>query len=408
MIILLLITLKSAVSYAKLEVINSYDGDKVTAEGVVCSTDYYGDANRYEIEIRESNTKRLNGTKASVLYSKKALYVGDTVKFYGTLHCLDTKSAAYQYSNSVFSSVTVNELTADKTQNSFYKFTEGIRAKIRGILFKNTSFDTAATLNALLIGDKSFLSAEYEKAVKRSGVSHMLVVSGMHMTIICGTAFKVLSTVLLSRKLSAAVTLFIGLAFMAICGFTPSVIRAGIMYMVMLSSVFLLKYGDSLNSLCFSVVILIFVNPFITRNIGFQLSVFATAGILLLNEPLTDKIGGRHNNKLIRSLISTVTVTLSATVATLPIVIYYFRGISLVAVLTNLLISFSMNGALMSAILGVGAFLLPFGETLCKPIFTVCEIAVKYSNSVIYLLGNFKYSYLDLEPIFKFFEGIGG
>lgn len=404
-IVLLLVTIKSLISYGRADVINSYSGETLSAQGIVSSIDYYGDANLYEIEIGKSSIKRLSGTKIAVIYNNRALSVGDTVQFYGEIVPLDSQNAQYYYSNGVYSAVDISELSVQKTQNNFYRICETIRTKIRSILFSNTSFDTATTLNALLIGDKSYLSEEYNDAVRKSGVSHMLVVSGMHMVIICGTVLKILCFVFLNRRLASCFTFVIGLCFMAVCGFTPSVMRAGIMYMVMLFAAFLFKKSDSLNSLCFSVIILIYMNPFITQNVGFLLSVFATAGIIVLSDPLTDRLIKGIKSRLLKTVISSVVVTVSATVTTLPIMIFYFHGVSIVAVITNLLISFFINGALLLSLLGVAVFYLPYGEILCKPILTASELAVRYSNEVIYLLGNFKYAYIDLEPVFNFLKG---
>lgn len=404
-IVLLLVTVKAVISYGQVAVINSYSGENLSAQGVVSSTNYYGNANLYEIEIGKSSIKRLCGTKTAVFYNNRALTVGDTVQFYGEIIPLHEQNALYHYSNGVYSAVDIKELTLDKTQNNFYSVFEKMRTKIRAILFENTSYDTAATLNALLIGDKSYLSAEYSGAVRRSGVSHMLVVSGMHMVIICGTALKIFSFIFLNRRLASFFTIIIGICFMAVCGFTPSILRAGIMYMVMLFSVFLLKRSDSLNSLCFSVIVLIYMNPFITQNVGFLLSVFATGGIVVLSENITDKLTEGIKNRFFKAVISAVVVTMSASITTLPIMIFYFQGVSIVAVITNLLISFSINGALLLALLSVTVFFLPYGEILCKPILMASELAVKYSNEVIYLLGNFKYAYINLEPIFNFLKG---
>ena len=195
---------------------------------------------------------------------------------------------------------------------------------------------------ALLLGDDNDLDYSTDTALKISGIRHVIAVSGLHVAIL----YTMLRALTLNRRWLTALLGFPALAgFCAVAGFTPSVTRACIMVGLMILAQLMDKEYDPPTALSFAVLVMLVVNPLVITSISFQMSVACVTGILLFQMPvrnwMQEKWGiprGRSlKARLKRWLISSVSVSLSATVLTIPMSAYYFGAVSLIGVLTNLL-----------------------------------------------------------------------
>ena len=202
--------------------------------------------------------------------------------------------------------------------------------------------DTQAFARALLLGDDYDLRYETDTALKISGIRHIVAVSGLHVAIL----YTLLQAVTLNRRwLTALIGLPVLYLFAAVAMFTPSVTRACIMVALMILSQLLDKEYDPPTALSFAVLVMLLKNPLIITAISFQMSVACVMGILLFQPRITrwlsEKIGAPKGKtmkaRLKRWFISSVSVSVSATVLTMPMSAYYFGTVSLVSVLTNLL-----------------------------------------------------------------------
>lgn len=204
--------------------------------------------------------------------------------------------------------------------------------------------DTACFAKALLLGEKSDLPFEVSTAFKISGISHIIAVSGLHVSIL----FAIVTLIAGKRRLlMALIGIPVLLYFAAVAGFTPSVTRACLMQMLFLVAMLFNKEYDPPTSLAFAVLVMLAVNPFVITSASFQLSVGCMAGIFLFSKKITAWINrfpfwkdwkGKNLKVRFRNWISGgVGITLSAMFFTTPLVAYYFGAVSLVGILTNLL-----------------------------------------------------------------------
>ena len=221
-----------------------------------------------------------------------------------------------------------------------------LRQKIRVILEQCFPADTSAFARALLLGDGSGLSYAVNTDFKISGIRHIIAVSGLHISILCG----LVSLLTLRRRyLTALVGIPVLFLFAAVAGFTPSVTRACIMvWLMLLAQVFDRDY-DGLTALSFAVLVMLVINPMAVTSVSLQLSAGCVAGIQLfngsINSWLKKKIPeGRGLLKKARNLLcSSISVSLSASTLITPLCAYYFGTVSLVGTLTNLLILWVVN-----------------------------------------------------------------
>ena len=205
--------------------------------------------------------------------------------------------------------------------------------------------DTVFFAKALLLGDRSDVDYEMNTAFKISGISHIIAVSGLHVSILFSLVMLLCGK---RRVLTALVGIPVLLLFAAVAGFTPSITRACLMQILVLLAMLFDREYDPPTSLAFAALVMLAANPLVITSVSFQLSVGCMAGIFLFS----GRIGswmlelhfwkswkGKSFRVRFRHWISNgVSVTLSAMFFTTPLVAYHFGAVSLVGVLTNLLV----------------------------------------------------------------------
>lgn len=251
-------------------------------------------------------------------------------------------------------------------------------------------------VNALVVGDKTGLSYEEKSNFRSAGISHIVAISGFHLSLITQFVMAFLCLITGKRKrLSALLATFFVFAFMAITGFSPSVIRAGIMQIIYLIGLGIIRQADSLNSLGIAALIICFINPYAVADIGFLLSFAATLGIIICSGKITVFLGEHILRKqekpthlqaqirkitqpVIKSVISIIALTVSATVFTLPLTLLYFKQFALYSIISNLLISFAASLLLLSAILMVLFHISFIFSFLSVPFVIISGILTNY------------------------------
>ena len=210
--------------------------------------------------------------------------------------------------------------------------------------------DTAGFAKALVIGERSDIDYKTDTALKVTGISHIIAVSGLHVSVIIALLWFFLG------KHTHWPTIFgipLLIVFAAVVGFTPSVTRACIMQIIMLIGwSFYVEY-DAPTSLATAVLIMLAVNPMTLLSVSFQLSVCCIIGMILFTKPIHDWLlspkvlgsgkGRSLKMKLKRGFVSTVSISLSANILTLPLVAYYFGSVSLIGVITNLIVLWAVS-----------------------------------------------------------------
>jgi competence protein ComEC len=197
----------------------------------------------------------------------------------------------------------------------------------------------AAVVRGMVFGDRSLMPEGLERAFQRSGVTHVLAISGQHVAILAAVIFFALRLFAIPTAMRAAVTIGSIWPYILIAGAPPSAIRAGLVATFVLAAPLL---GRQVSPLHFMTTMLAFVlayNPQLVYSTGFQLSVAAVFGILLLTRPLKSLVERtllRPFDRPPGQLSNLVAVSLAAQIATSPIVAATFDQVSIVGVLTNL------------------------------------------------------------------------
>ncbi len=219
--------------------------------------------------------------------------------------------------------------------------------------------DTQGFARALLFGDRTGIDYELSSNFEITGVSHIIAVSGMHVSIVFSLLYILAGK---RRILTALLGLPAIILFAALAGFTPSITRACIMQCVMLLALCFNREYDQMTSLGTAALVMLLVNPMVITSVSFQLSAGCMAGIFLFTKPITrwlmdEKRLGRWNSKVVYGIVTSVAVTLGAMIFTTPLTAWHFGSVSLIGLLTNLLtlwlVTVIFYGILLVCLLGL-------------------------------------------------------
>ncbi len=251
----------------------------------------------------------------------------------------------------------------------------------------------AGFVNAFLTGDKTMLSSSDRQCLQSAGLSHIVVVSGLHLSVM--TQIFMIFLMVLScgrRRISALLCAGLLIVYMGMTGFPPAVSRAGIMQIIYLSGIGLFRRSEPLNSLGLSVLIITLQNPFSAFDVSLLLSFSASLGILLVSGKINTFISERLLpdreakmtviNKiyvpLVKAMCSVSAVSFSAYLFTLPVIIICFRKITIYSVLSNLLVAFVLPLLMFSAVLMLGAGCCSFLWLLTFPLVIITGVLANY------------------------------
>ena len=199
---------------------------------------------------------------------------------------------------------------------------------------------TASLMNGIIFGVPLDVSDDFYTQLKRVGLLHLVVLSGMNITFLAAIIRNL--TLSLPKKISAAISIGVIVAFILFVGPQPPIVRAGITGVVGLLAVIYERRKLALYSLFLSALfIFIFKREWIT-GVSFQLSFGATLGIILFGprQAPQRKIGIRPHSKLVLFIKDDLRTSLAAQVFTAPIIFIYFQQVSLIAPVANVLVGF--------------------------------------------------------------------
>jgi competence protein ComEC len=194
----------------------------------------------------------------------------------------------------------------------------------------------ASLLAGILLGEQSGIPSQVQDAFRLTGTSHVIVISGFNIAIIAGL-FTYLFTRFLGRRWGAIVSALGIIFYTLMVGANPAVVRAAILGMLTLLALQVGRRQVGLNSLVFIAALMVLVTPTVLWDVSFQLSFAATLGIMLYAEPLINgftnlsaRFMSREKAELLAGPVGAYfLITLAAQVTTLPLMVYYFKRLSI-------------------------------------------------------------------------------
>ena len=295
--------------------------------------------------------------------------------------------------------------------NPLFKLVYSFRDHAIAHLYQVFPDPEASLLVGILLGDDNGLSASLQQAYKNTGTAHIIAISGFNITIIASLFIFLFSRLLGSRRGAVAAVLGIVL-YTLLVGATPSVLRAAIMGGLAILASQTGRRQNGLNSLAGTAGVMALINPNTLWEVGFQLSVGATLGLVLYAQPLQDWLTRLLARRMplekaqrISVPVSTLMLfTLAAQLTTLPIMAFQFGRISLVSVIANPFV-LPVQPALM-VLSGLALLLsfiyLPLGRVaawIAWPFSAYTDRAVEFFNRLphgVVVLGEFSLLFVVL------------
>lgn len=282
----------------------------------------------------------------------------------------------------------------------FYSFFYLRKLKSQENVRSHLDGDYAEFAVSLLFGDKTYFSGERRESFSLSGLSHIMAVSGLHMSVWVMGLYLILQKIGFENRVCGGLCIVAVWCLAAFCAFSPSVVRAAIMMSVYFSASFFSRRGDSLNSLGIAAFIICAINPFTVCDTSFLLSFFATLGIIIFSSCFPVLLRKRKTKNILfkagRYLLSATAVCVSASLFTVPVLIRSFSSLNTLVVPGNLAVSFLIPLCLLlSGILS----LCPPSLFIAYPVKMLLLALEKYIFIVVDFIGSLTLSKVFSESI---------
>ncbi|MBR5472533.1 MAG: ComEC/Rec2 family competence protein, partial [Clostridia bacterium] len=293
------------------------------------------------------------------------------------------------YSSGVYTTANMIKLKKSGDYNLFYKTAGNIRSYVKNTISSRFNGDTSGLLVALTTGDKTLISDKFLANIKTTGISHVVVVSGMHLAIIMMAVFWCLDRMFYNKYIRCLVSLISVILISAVCGFTMSISRAGVMFVIASLAPAFSRENDSLSSLLTAVTAVLISAPFAIFNISFQLSVLSTLAIVWVVPYYSKLIQKKFNikSKILKFLIDTFLCSIFAIIFTLPVIIKTFGFVSIVSPITNFIISYPVMIALIFNIASLVLSTIPLIRVVSTVLFFVAGVCSRFIVFIVNLIA---------------------
>jgi competence protein ComEC len=290
---------------------------------------------------------------------------GDRVVAYGDLKAVERGAGFwgdYLARQGIYSTMDFAQLRLEERPQGldFLRGIDVVRGRLQQLCETLLPEPQASLLAGILVGGKAGMPQDFRDALNTTSTSHLIAVSGYNVTVVAGVA-QLLALRFLARRKATLLALAAVWGYSLLTGLPPSATRAAIMGTMSLASILVGRDSDALPFLCLSGAVMVGLDPQMLYDLGFQLSFLATAGLVLLEPTVRNGLG---RLRIPGWLASSLSVTLAAQIATLPVLAANFHTLSLVSPLSNLLIAPILPGLMATgaAAVALGAVALPLGQ----------------------------------------------
>ncbi len=283
---------------------------------------YYGKS--FDCLVKDSDFKNLKGVEIKVFLKEKEsdVFYFSNLSFFGNLKSRRNKLTVYPKKDF---------LKIDNSKNPFI-FIYRLKKKLIENYEKTTLNENAFQIGLpLIFGEKGSIPSETKEIFGKTGLSHLLAISGLHVGILVISILFMLF--FLKEKIKQFIVLAVLPFYAVFTGLQVPVLRASVMAGLYFFSKLKFLKINSLNILFFVGFIILLFSPKQIFNVGFQLSFTATFGIILGLDLINLKI--EKLPKIVNFFLQMLIVSFIATIFTLPLILYYFGGFSFISIVAT-------------------------------------------------------------------------
>ena len=304
-----------------------------------------------------------------ILYGRKISCTGSFEAFEGELNPGQFDANAYYKNEGYTGILDAKDIRIVKEEESFspdiylHRLNLAISEKYKKILGDKN----AGSLSAMVLGDKRGLDEEIKELYQENSISHLLSISGLHISLLGGAVFLFLRRLKVSFRFPLITSSIILIIYGAFTGFSVSTSRAVVMMSVLFISFVIGKSYDLPSGLALAALILIVMNHRVIYQSGFLLSFFAVIGIFYIMPELLYifKVDIYHKKGIIKGLhllLASIISSISILLATLPIILNNFYEVSLTGIILNIIVIPLMSLVVITGLLG--GFVALVSETM--------------------------------------------
>jgi competence protein ComEC len=291
----------------------------------------------------------------------------------------------------------VKQLARD-TANPLKSLILRLRLRMKEVIRKNLSFFSSSILNAIILGDRQDLSFYVRDTLLKSGTVHIIAISGLHIGIVAFIILVMLKVLRIPRKPRYILTILILIIYCILTGANTPVVRATIMAVVLLFTYFLKREVNIYNSLALAALIILILNPWQLFEVSFQLSFLSVVSLVWLSPKVKSMFPERlYRIAWIRFLILAFSVSVAVSLGLLPLIAYYFKIITPITILANMIIVPYVTIIVAS---GFSLALIGMLFSPLAPIFAAsCELSILMLFKINSLLISIPGAYFKLPSI---------
>lgn len=304
-------------------------------------------------------------------------HYGDTIKIEGIV-------SKKQSNQGTLLIVENPKITLVPRADIFLSLSKYIRGKVEDSIIGVLPEREAGLLLGIILGVRDKIDSSYYVLLKNAGVLHVIAASGQNVSIAAALLLAVFQRVV-KRKVALVFTGFGVLLYATLTGFDPPIVRASVMAILAFAALFTGRQIESTYVLFLTGWGMLFYQPQELIDVSFQLSFLATFGILIL-KPILDRV---VTFRLISFLKDDITTTLSAQIATFPVMIAAFGAYSLLSFPINILLLWTIP--IIMILGGVGGLLALFSPLLAAPFILLCFPFLTYFTGIVVYFSRFNF-----------------
>lgn len=380
----------------------NFSNEAVSFSGNILEfTEYSGDKSRYLVKGKINN----NVDAKVIVYSESFnCRINDKFYFEGSLkipenNYLFNQRDYYKSKGIYLISDKVSAVHITRNDNfSVLRILNGYKDYVTEFIASCLPNDESAMLTGMLFGDKSKISEDDNELFFRTGIGHVMAVSGLHLVLFCGIFSFIFNKLKLGR-ISKFILLEMVMLLFAVCsGLSMSVMRAAFMMTLVYAAPLFFRYSDTLNSLFISLIILTVGCPFSIRNPSLILSLTGAFGAGVFAPYMTDKM---KNQNFCQRNIKKATYMFCVSVVIFPVTVMCFGEGSFFSPLANIFLTpICMAALFLALIASLTIFLKPV--LIIKIAGLLCHVELK----AVRFIGQHKFTYMSFDRNAKIIAGI--
>lgn len=289
--------------------------------------------------------------------------------------------------------VVISNINKIQIQGKTNTIDEIVRDRVKDNLSLALTDENREVVYSALFGDRTSMLSEQYNIFKSAGIAHLLAVSGLHVSIIIGVLFGILTLLRVKKKYRLACLLPILIFYAYLCNFSVSVTRAIIMCVIAMVAKLKNRRYDIYNSLAVAGIVIYLINPLCVFDASFLLSFLTVFGIATLYNLFNNAFEKIKMNMI---LANSLALTMSATISIFAVMIFYFKTINLISFVANILI-LPLFSVVFSISFVVASFslIIPYVVYLIQPLNYIFE----FINFTSRISGSFSIANIQTTSI---------